>query len=68
MYYSIETAVLRMHSDILQAVDKDPCVFLVLFDKSTIFDMLEYNILMKRFGGVDRTDGTSSAELYFILC
>ena len=27
MYHSIETALLRVHSDILQAVDKGQCVF-----------------------------------------
>ena len=48
MYYSIETALLRMHSDILQVVDKDNVFFLVLFDQSVLFDMVEYDILMKR--------------------
>ena len=48
MYHSTETALLRVHSDILQAVYKGQCVFLVLLDQTATFNTVEHDILMKR--------------------
>ena len=48
MYHSTEAALLRVHSDILQAVNKGQCVFLVFLHQSITFDMVELDILMKR--------------------
>ena len=48
MYHSTETALLRVHSDILQAVDNKKCVYLVLLDQSAAFDTVDHSILLRR--------------------
>ena len=48
MFHSTETALLRVHSDILQALDRKKCVFLVLLDQSAAFDTVEHTILLDR--------------------
>ena len=49
MYHSTETAILKVHNDICQAIDNRLCVYLVLLDLSAAFDTVEHSVLLKRF-------------------
>ena len=53
-FHSTETALLQVHSDILQALDRKETVFLVLLDLSAAFDTVDHSILLttlaERFG------------------
>ena len=46
--HSSETAVLRVLSDLLEAVDDGDVAILVLLDLSTAFDTIDHSILCKR--------------------
>ncbi len=37
-YHSSETALVKVHNDIMEAVDRGSCVILVLLDLSAAFD------------------------------
>ena len=55
--HSTETAVLHVQNDVLCAVDRGKCVFLVLLDLSAAFDTVSHNIVLKRLSsnfGVNR--------------
>ena len=41
------TALLRVQSDALQAIDQQKCVILVLPDHSVAFDTIDHKILME---------------------
>ena len=47
-HHSIETAVLRVHSDLLQAVDEGDVGVLVLLDLSAAFNTVDYATLLNR--------------------
>lgn len=47
-YHSCETALLRVQNDVLEAIDKHNCVFLLLLDLSAAFDTVDHTILLKR--------------------
>ena len=44
--YLAETALTKVHSDIMKAIDQGHCVFLVLLDLSAAFDMVSRDILL----------------------
>jgi hypothetical protein len=46
--HSVETALLRVHNDILHAIDNQQGVILVLLDLSAAFDTISHNILLHR--------------------
>ena len=46
--HSVETALIRVQNDILQALDKKQCVILVLLDLASAFDTVDYSILLSR--------------------
>jgi hypothetical protein len=45
-YHSTETALLRVHNDVLHAVDSDGGAILVLLDLSAAFDTLDHQMLL----------------------
>lgn len=47
-FHICETALLRVHNDLLRAVDNRCCVVLLLLDLSTAFDAVDHNILLSR--------------------
>ena len=55
--HSTETAVLRVHNDILRAIDNGNCVFLVLLDLSAAFDTISHNIILNRLSSNFGIDG-----------
>ena len=51
--HSTETAVLRIHEDLTQAVDSRRGVLLVLLDLSAAFDTLHHSTLLHRLRAID---------------
>ena len=47
-FHSCETALVRVHNDLLRAVDNRCCVVLLLLDLSAAFDTVDYNLLLSR--------------------
>ena len=47
-YHSTETALIRVHNDILRAVDRKKAVFLIMLDLSSAFDTIDTGILLHR--------------------
>ncbi|XP_062613811.1 uncharacterized protein LOC134275554 [Saccostrea cucullata] len=46
--HSTETALLRVHHDIVSALDKNSCMALVMLDLSAAFDVIDHTILLRR--------------------
>ena len=46
--HSVETALLKVSSDILLSLDRRQCVYLVLLDLSAAFDTIDHNAFLKR--------------------
>ena len=47
-HHSTETAILKVHNDILESMDQRKVVFLVLLDLSAAFDTVDHEILLNR--------------------
>ena len=44
----METALLKVHDDVMREIDKKRCVFLILLDLSAAFDTVNHEILLRR--------------------
>jgi len=53
--HSVETAVLRVLSDILNAVDRGDVAALILLDMSAAFDTVDHSILLQSTFGIHDT-------------
>ena len=58
--YSTETALTKVHVDIMQATDQGHCVFLVLLDLSAAFETVPHDILLSH---LHRSLGISESAL-----
>lgn len=47
-FHSTETALLRVHNDVLRAIDSKKEVILIMLDLSAAFDTIDYDILIRR--------------------
>ena len=47
-FHSCETVLVRVHNEILVAIDKRHCVMLLLLDLSAAFDTVDHDILLTR--------------------
>ena len=47
-FHSVETALLRVQSDILSALDSKKCVLLIMLDLSAAFDTIDHKTLISR--------------------
>ena len=47
-YHSTETALIRVHNDVLSAMDKQQVTILVLLDLSSAFDTIDHTVLLDR--------------------
>ena len=50
--HSVETALVRVHNDILRALDSKRGVLLVLLDLSTATDTVDHSLLIDRMAAV----------------
>jgi hypothetical protein len=57
--FSTETAILRVLSDVLQAVDEGDVAILALLDLSAAFDTVDHSILLRRLQITFGFDGTA---------
>ena len=55
--HSCETAVVRIYSDLLMAIDKQSHAILVLIDLSAAFDTINHTLLIKKLKNVYHLDG-----------
>ena len=47
-HHSTETALLKVQSDILMALDRRHCVYLVLLDLSAAFDTIDHQVFLRQ--------------------
>ena len=61
--HSTETALLKIHNDLLLAMDDKKCTLLVLLDMSAAFDTVEHTILLNMFKQDFSITGTANTWL-----
>ena len=66
--HSVETALTRVHSDIMQALDKKQGVILVLLDLSAAFDTVDHTQLLLRLERRFGVQGTVLNWFHSYLC
>ena len=62
-HFSTETALLKVQSDILAALDEGSCVALIMLDLSAAFDTLDHEILLQRLG---QSQGVTDSALNWL--
>ena len=62
-HHSTETALLKVHNDVLRALDRRECVFLVLLDLSAAFDTVDHCQLKSR---LEQQFGVSHSVLLWL--
>ena len=60
-FHSCETALVRVHNNILLAIDNRHCVMLLLLDLSAAFDNVDHEILLKRLNWKFSICGTTGS-------
>ena len=58
-FHSCETALVRVHNDVMRAIDNRQCVILLLLDLSAAFDTVAHEILLNRFNSKFGISGTA---------
>ena len=68
--HSTESALLRVHNDVLCALDDGRCVMLVLLDMSAAFDTVDHGILLTRLPQCIGVQGSAYTwfETYMSSC
>ena len=66
-HHSAETALVRLHNDIVHSIDNRQSVLLVLLDLSAAFDTIDHTILLRRLSGYGLS-GDVLALLTSYLC
>ena len=59
MSHSTESALLRVHNDVLRALDHGKCVMLVPLDLSAAFDTVDHGILLSRLSQCTGVQGSA---------
>ena len=58
--HSTETAILRVHNDILMAIDQGKTAILLMLDLSAAFDTIDHDLLIHRLEMLIGVKGKSS--------
>ena len=58
-FHSMETALLKVKSDIIGALEKQEVAFLILLDLSMVFDTIDHDILLGRLKSRFALTGTT---------
>jgi len=66
--HSTETALTRIHNDILRAIDRGDCTVLVMLDLSAAFDTVDHTILLKRLHDQFGIQSSAHAWISSYLC
>jgi hypothetical protein len=62
-HHSVETALVRVFDDMLNAIDSKKCILLILLDLSSAFDTIDHGILLAR---MEKMLGVSGAALNWV--
>lgn len=66
--HSTETALLKVHHDVVTALDKNCCCILVMLDLSSAFDVIDHQILFQRLKHSYGITGSALAWIKSYLC